>query len=351
MTIPVGIVGVTGYTGVELIRLIAQHPSFELVWATSRQQKGKKLGDIYPHIRGWYVEDIVISSPEEIDKLSKQCELAFLAVPHGAAMELAATLLKTGIKVVDLSADFRLSSPEVYEKWYNTPHKHQELLKDAVYGLIEIYKEQIKGAKLVANPGCYPTSIILGLYPALEKGFVDTSTPIIIDSKSGTSGAGRSAKLPIIFSEVYDNFRAYNIAGLHRHTPEIEEKLSNIAKQKINISFNPHLLPIQRGIISTMYVRLKNNIKYNTLLKAYREFEKENIWIRLCREALPETKNVRGTMYADISCIEDKRTSLLIIVSCIDNICRGASGQALANANLMCGLSLEEGLEGISNIP
>ncbi len=300
MTIPVGIVGVTGYTGVELLRLIARHPTFTLAWATSRKEKGKRLKDIYPHLRGGKVEELIISSPDDISTLAQDVELAFLAVPHGAAMELAGILLKAGVKVVDLSADFRLSSPEIYEKWYNIPHRQKKILKEAVYGLIEVYPEEIKRAKLVANPGCYPTSIILGLYPILKEKMVDTSAPIIIDSKSGTSGAGRSAKLPIIFSEVYDNFRPYNIAGTHRHTPEIEEKLSDISKEMVKISFNPHLLPIQRGIISTIYVKLKQDVDYNMLSNSYREFETKNKWIRIDREILPETRRVRGTMYVDI---------------------------------------------------
>ncbi len=352
MSIPVGIVGVTGYTGLELIRLIHRHPVFELIWATSRKEAGREVGEIYPHLQGEKIARIRIRKPEEMASLCKGTEIVFLAVPHRVAMEMIGPILDAGTKVVDLSADFRLSSAEVYEKWYNTPHINKGLLKDAVYGLVEIYRDEIKGSKLVANPGCYPTSIILGLYPLLTKNLMRSSHPIIIDSKSGTSGAGRSAKLPLIFSEVYDNFRPYSIGGTHRHIPEIEEQLSKAAQTKITVSFNPHLLPIERGIISTIYVTPKDHMDLKTIRESYEEFASLHRWIRLLPPGqLPETRNVRGTMYVDISLNMDNRTSTLIVISCIDNICRGASGQALANANLMCGLEMDKGLEGIAPIP
>jgi N-acetyl-gamma-glutamyl-phosphate reductase len=348
MGIRVGIVGVTGYTGMELLRLIHHHPKFELAFATSRTNANKKISELFPHFDKTKEGNILIIHPEEI---KEDVELVFLAVPHKSAMEFVGNFLSRGVKVVDLSADFRLSNISEYESWYNTSHTQKELVKESVYGLIEIYKENIKNARLVANPGCYPTSIILGLYPALKNNLIKSS-PIIIDSKSGTSGAGRSAKLGVIFSEVYDNFRPYSIGGVHRHTPEIEEQLSKISHKQIKVSFNPHLVPIQRGIISTMYTLLKDNITFEELYRVYMDFAHENKWIRVYKDGkLVETRNVRGTMYCDISLCLDSRTNTLLIISCIDNICRGASGQAIANANLMCGLDMELGLNNLAIIP
>ena len=349
MSIFVGIVGALGYTGAELIRIICNHPEFELKFATSRQEYGKKLMDIFGHLKDTKEGEIEIIHPDRCREID--VDLVFLAVPHKTAMNFAPIFLDKGIKVVDLSADFRFSDPNIYEEWYQTKHLHKNLLNKAVYGLIEIYKNEIKKAHLVANPGCYPTSIILGLYPALKNNLINPS-PILIDSKSGTSGAGRAAKLGVIFSEVYDNFRPYNVAGGHRHTPEIEEQLSKIANTNIYVSFNPHLLPIQRGLISTIYVTLKNNISFDKLYKTYYEFSTKNRWIRLYpRDRLIETRFVRGTMYCDISLCFDQRTNTTIIISCIDNICRGASGQAVANANLMFGLEEDTGLRNLALIP
>ena len=349
MTIFVGIVGALGYTGTELIRIITNHPEFELKFATSRQECGKKLMEIFGHLRGTKEGEIEIIHPDKCRDVN--VDLVFLAVPHKTAMDIAPIFLDKGVKVIDLSADFRLSDPHIYEEWYQTKHTQKDLLNKAVYGLIEIYKDQIKSAQLIANPGCYPTSIILGLYPALKNGLINPS-PILIDSKSGTSGAGRSAKLGIIFSEVYDNFRPYSVAGAHRHTPEIEEQLSKIANTNITVSFNPHLLPIQRGIVSTMYVTLKHNITFDQLYETYLEFAIENKWIRLYPKGkLVEARFVRGTMYCDISLCFDKRANTTLIISCIDNVCRGASGQAVANANLMFGLGEDTGLENLALIP
>lgn len=349
MAIKVGIVGALGYTGTELLRLIHTHPQFDLVFATSRTSEGKKLKAEFPFLSKTKEGDLEIIHPDKA--LSTYVDLVFLAVPHKSAMEYAPLFLNKGIKVVDLSADFRLSDADIYKMWYKTPHTQKDILKDAVYGLIEIYKNEIKNAKLVANPGCYPTSVILGLYPALKNGLI-LHSPIIIDSKSGTSGAGRTPKLGTLFSEVYDNFRPYNIGGVHRHIPEMEEQLSKIADSNITISFNPHLLPIQRGIISTIYVIPKQNVTFDDIYAVYKEFEKENEWIRIMEKgSLVETRNVRGTMYCDISLCIDTRTNTLIIISCIDNICRGASGQAIANANLMCGLDVDLGLKQLSMVP
>ncbi len=340
--IPVGLVGVTGYAGMELARLLAVHPSFVLARATSRSEAGLKLAELYPFMQGLDMADLEITQPDPSD-LAKACEVVFLAVPHGAAMDAAAELQAKGVKVVDLSADFRLRDPEVYAQWYGLDHRHPAMIDDAVYGLIELYREQIAGAQLIANPGCYPTCAILALHPALQAGLVETRG-IVVDAKSGTSGAGRKASVGTLFCEVHDTFRAYNL-GKHRHTPEIEQELSRAAGEDMRISFNTHLLPIDRGILSTIYTQLQDNVDMARVRQAYQAAYAGEGWVRLLPEGkLPETRFVRGTMFCDIGLVHDPRTNRLLIVAAIDNLCRGASGQALACANLMCGLEESQGL-------
>ena len=347
--IPVGLVGVTGYTGMELARLLAAHPSLELVRATSRTDAGKRLAEIYPFVQGTRLESIVLTEPDPAD-LAKACELAFLAVPHGAAMDTAAELLAAGLRVVDLSADFRLHSPEVYAQWYGLEHRHPGLIPTAVYGLPERYAEAIAKARLIANPGCYPTSIILGLWPALAKALVNPED-IVCDSKSGTSGAGRKAGVATLFCEIHDSFRAYSLAS-HRHTPEIEQELGAVAGREMTVSFNPHILPIDRGILSTIYAKLAPGVGLDAVRLAYEEHYRPHPWVRvLPKGKLPETRFVRGTMFCDIGLVVDPRTDRLIVCSAIDNLCRGASGQALACANLMLGLPVDEGLASAPFMP
>ncbi|SIO09364.1 N-acetyl-gamma-glutamyl-phosphate reductase [Halodesulfovibrio marinisediminis] len=339
----VGLVGVTGYTGMELMRLLQNHDHFELVRVTSRAEAGKKLRDIYPFMQGMDNGELSITEPDA-DDLAQACDLVFLAVPHRTAMEIAAVLLEKGLKVVDLSADFRLRSKDEYEHWYACEHTQEGLLDKAVYGLPELYSEAVSQAQLVANPGCYPTSAILGLYPALKEGFI-LKNGIVVDSKSGTTGAGRKANVGSLFCEVSDSFKAYGLTT-HRHTPEIEQELSVIAKDDITVSFNTHLLPINRGILSTIYTTLSEEMTLDDVHAIYEEAYRTHPWVRvLPKGKLPETKHVRGTMFCDIGLALDKRTNRLIIVSTIDNLCRGASGQALANANLMCGIDINEGLK------
>lgn len=341
--IAVGLVGVSGYTGMELARLLVGHPDFELTRATSRAEAGKQLGDIYPFLRGFPLAELRISQPDPED-LASACELVFLAVPHGAAMDLAAPLRAKGLKVVDLSADFRLRDPEVYAAWYGHAHRQTGILPEAVYGIPELNPEQISQAKLLANPGCYPTCSILGLYPALKHKLV-VPDGIVIDAKSGTTGAGRKASVPTLFCEVQDSFRAYNL-GKHRHTPEIEQELSAIAGLDLVVSFNTHLLPINRGILSTIYCRLLQPLELSAVVETYQDAYRNKGWVRVLPAGqLPELRHVRGTMFCDIGLVVDPRTQRLLIVSAIDNLCRGASGQALANANLMCGLPLRAGLD------
>ncbi|WP_022660683.1 N-acetyl-gamma-glutamyl-phosphate reductase [Paucidesulfovibrio longus] len=340
--IPVGLVGVTGYTGMELARILAWHPSLELVCATSRTESGKRLEELYPYLAGTGLGDLEISSPSP-KELAARCRLVFLAVPHKTAMEIADALLCEGVKVVDLSADFRLNDKSVYEKWYQTEHSRADRLDQAVYGLPELYRDEIAGAELVANPGCYPTTAILGLYPALAEGLVETGD-IVIDSKSGTSGAGRKAAVGTLFCEVHDSFRAYGL-GKHRHTPEIEQEISKLAGKSLTVSFNTHLLPIDRGILSTIYTRLKPGVELDAVRAAYAAHYDGEPWVRVLPDGtLPETRWVRGTNFCDIGLVVDPRTNRLIILSAIDNLCRGASGQAVANANLMLGLEPDDGL-------
>ncbi|MGE4298226.1 MAG: N-acetyl-gamma-glutamyl-phosphate reductase [Desulfovibrionaceae bacterium] len=346
----VGLVGVTGYTGMELARLLASHPSLTLTRATSRAEAGQPLAAIYPFLQGFAMGELVITAPDP-DDLAAHCDLVFLAVPHGVAMDMAGKLHDKGLKVVDLSADFRLHDQPTYEAWYNVPHTRTDLLPQALYAIPELCAEAVQHATLVANPGCYPTSAILGLAPALRGGFADPAD-IVIDAKSGTSGAGRKAAVGTLFCEVADSFRAYNIGGKHRHTPEIEQELSAIAGQAITVSFNPHLLPINRGILSTIYTRLTGPHTAEAIHAAYVAAYAPHRWVRvvpLGRQ--PETRNVRGTMFCDIGITVDTRTGRLIITSAIDNLCRGASGQALANANLMLGLDMAEGLSHAALMP
>lgn len=348
--IAVGLVGVTGYTGMELTRILEGHPSMELVRVTSRAEAGHPLRNVYPFLQGLRSGELVISAPDPED-LAASCELVFLAVPHGAAMEMAAVLRGKGLKVVDLSADFRLRDVQAFNQWYKSEHTQTEYLKEAVYGLTEFYAADIAKAKLVANPGCYPTASILALAPALRHSFVEIDD-IVIDAKSGATGAGRTASVGGLFCEVSDSFRAYNLTK-HRHTPEIEQELSLVAGGKdIVVSFNAHLLPVNRGILATIYTRLKGKHSLDDIHAAYVKDYAPHSFVRvLPKGQLPELRSVRGTMYCDIALVLDPRTKRLIIVSAIDNLCRGASGQAVANANLMCGLPLDAGLHLAPLVP
>jgi N-acetyl-gamma-glutamyl-phosphate reductase len=338
----VGLVGVTGYTGMELTRVLLGHPDLRLTQVTSRKEAGQPLQKIYPFLQGTDLGELVITAPDSAF-LAEHCDLIFLAVPHGTAMEMAAELREKGARVVDLSADFRLRDQEVYESWYQVPHTRPALLPEAVYGLPELYAERIATASLVANPGCYPTSAILALYPAIQAGLV-SADDLVIDSKSGTSGAGRKAGVGTLFCEISDTFRAYGLTT-HRHTPEIEQELSLAAGRGLRVSFNPHILPINRGILTTAYAKLSPGATLDQLGSCYREFYAGKRWVRLLPAGtLPETRWVRGTNFCDIGLVTDPRTDRLIVVSAIDNLCRGASGQAVANANLMLGLNPDAGL-------
>jgi N-acetyl-gamma-glutamyl-phosphate reductase len=329
----VAIVGSSGYTGVELTRILSRHPSVEIAAATSRRYDGMQLSEVFPNLRG--CTDIVCRnhSPEDIISCA---DLVFCAVPHKTAMNIVPTFLDAGVKVVDLSADFRLKSVSTYEQWYQ-PHSSPELLSETVYGLPELYREAIGKARLVANPGCYPTSVILALAPVLKAGIIDPAS-IIADSKSGATGAGRGAAVGTLYCEVTDGFRAYKVGGTHRHTPEIEQELGILADQPLVISFTPHLLPVSRGILSTVYARLKEPCTVEKIRDLYQDMYQGDRFIRLLDPGMqPATQYVRGSNYCDLGLAVDARTGRLVITSAIDNIVKGASGQAVQNMNLMCG--------------
>ena len=335
----VAIAGASGYTGFELIRILSQHPEVELTTITSRTQVGEKLEDSYPALRRHC--ELVFQQPDP-DVLTSHADLVFTALPHQAAMDLIPDLLKRGVKVVDLSADYRFRDARVYEAWYQ-PHKTPELLSEAVYGLPELYREQIRTARLVGNPGCYPTSIILAAAPLLSRNLVEPQT-LIADSKSGVSGAGRGASLATHFCEVSEGFKAYKVAE-HRHTPEIEQELSFLAAEPVRISFTPHLVPMSRGILSAVYATLKDGVTEDTIDKAFDTFYRDAPFVRLCgRGTLPTTLQVRGSNYCDLGWRVDRRTRRLIVISVIDNLTRGASGQAVCNMNLMSNLPETLGL-------
>ena len=344
--IRIGIVGASGYTGVELARLLCGCPDVKLTVATSRQYNGKKLAEVYPNLAG--LVDIVCEDLPT-DELAGRADLFFTAVPHQTAMAIVPDLIRAGKKVVDLSADFRLHDAAVYEKWYQK-HTAQEYLGEAVYGLPELHRQQIAGARLVANPGCYPTSVILGLAPLLQAGVIESES-IIVDSKSGASGAGRAAQTGTLFCEVADGFKAYKVAA-HRHTPEMEQEISGLCKKPVTISFTPHLLPISRGILSTIYAKLVKAVTDAEVFELYQSFYKDEVFVRLCAPgAFPATQFVRGSNFCDIGFKIDDRTGRVVVLAAIDNLVKGAAGQAVQNMNLMCGLPETTGLLAVPLFP
>lgn len=335
----VAIAGASGYTGFELIRIMGQHPEVALTTITSRAQMGQRLDDFYPAFRGHF--DLVFQEPDP-EILTRNADLVFTALPHQAAMDMVPALLDRGVKVIDLSADYRFRDPAVYEAWYQ-PHKTPELLTEAVYGLPELYRDAISRARLVGNPGCYPTSIILAAAPLLHYGLVRPET-VIADSKSGVSGAGRGASLAVHFCEVNEGFKAYKVCE-HRHTPEIEQELGRLAGRPVTINFTPHLVPMSRGILSTVYASIESGVSPERIDEAFRAFYTEAPFVRLCRRGeFPSTLQVRGSNHCDLGWRVDPRTQRVIVVSVIDNLTRGASGQAVCNMNLMCGLPEKTGL-------
>ncbi|MCK5237693.1 MAG: N-acetyl-gamma-glutamyl-phosphate reductase [Deltaproteobacteria bacterium] len=329
------IIGANGYTGLELLRLLATHKEAEVVSVSSRQFEGDGVTDVFPSLAGIY-DGLNFDSIENSMKL--KADVFFLALPHGASMDTVKELSKTDALIIDLSADFRLSDKDVYFDWYGE-HTCPELLDKAVYGLPELFRKEIKGKKLIANPGCYPTGAALALAPILKD--IDTAS-IIIDSKSGTSGAGRSAAIETSFVEVTEGFHPYKIAS-HRHTPEIEQTLSVMGNAEIKVSFTPHLLPVSRGILTTAYANLKEGRSTEDLIALYMDFYLTEEFVRV-KYTAPDIKDVRGSNYCDINVTVDSRTGRVIIVSAIDNLVKGASGQAIQNMNICLGFDESEGL-------
>ena len=343
----IAIVGASGYTGLELIRILHCHPEVAVTCLTSEQSAGKRISDVFPTLRGRC--ELVLENLEPV-RVAEKADIIFTALPHKAAMEVVPTFLELGKKVIDLSADYRLSDPAVYGQWYE-PHLNPTNLKKAVYGLPEIRRNRIKAAKLVANPGCYPTSIILGLAPLLKKGLIDLSS-IIADSASGVTGAGRSAKVDSLYCEVNEGYKAYGVGGVHRHTPEIEQELSLLAGEPLKITFTPHLAPMDRGILSTIYATPATPVSNEMLAELYLDFYESEPFVRILTNGnLPSTAFVRGSNSCDIAPLVDARTGRIIIVSAIDNLVKGASGQAVQNMNLLCGFPETAGLEGLALFP
>ncbi|MDH2504934.1 N-acetyl-gamma-glutamyl-phosphate reductase [Acinetobacter baumannii] len=348
--ISVGIVGGTGYTGVELLRILLRHPKAQVRVLTSRTEAGKLVADMFPNLRGH--TDLQFSDLN-IDAL-KECDVVFFATPHGVAMQHAKDLIAAGTKVIDLAADFRLQNLEQFEKWYGMEHACPDVLKDSVYGLTELNREKIKQAQVIGNPGCYPTTVQLGLAPLLKsaQALIETKN-IIIDAKSGVSGAGRKASLGMIYSENADNFKAYGVAG-HRHHPEIVEALENIAAKKDvfeGLLFVPHLVPMIRGMLSTIYVDLTEAGKQTDLQALYENFYANEKFVDVMpANSSPETRSVRGANELRIA-LYKPQPNKLIILAAQDNLVKGASGQAVQNMNLMFGFNEDEGLQGIGLLP
>ena len=343
----VAIVGASGYTGLELIRILHCHPEVAVTCLTSEQSAGRKISDIFPTLRDRC--ELILENLEPV-RVAEKADLIFTALPHKAAMEVVPTFLKLGKRVIDLSADYRLSDPDVYGAWYE-PHLNPANLKKAVYGLPEVRRAKIRGARLVANPGCYPTSIILALAPLLKARMVNLKE-IIADSASGVTGAGRAAKVDSLYCEVNEGFKAYGVGGVHRHIPEIEQELSLLAKEKLVITFTPHLVPMDRGILSTVYATPHTPTSTEKLIKLYRDFYNGEPFIRVLPQGnLPNTASVRGSNFCDVAPMLDPRTGRIIILSAIDNLVKGASGQAVQNMNLVCGFPETMGLNGLALFP
>lgn len=367
--IKIAIIGASGYTGGELLRLLRHHPKMEVTIITSRQNSGKSVLEVFPHLRGAY-DDLTFEEPN-YDDIKNRVHGAFTALPHGASVE-AVSALATGVStkdasgdasrdtsesaskenimpVVDLSADFRFNNIAAYEATY-TPHTKPELLEKAVYGLPEMYKDQIKDANIVGNPGCYPTGAILGLYPLLKKGLIKTGG-IVVDSKSGVTGAGRVPSPANLFPEISEGVRAYKV-GNHRHAPEIEENLTTAASKDITITFTPHLIPINRGILTTIYTEIKENTSLDEVFDTFSNIYADEPFVRILPSGvIPDTACVRGSNFIDIGAVVVEKAKRLVIVTAIDNLVKGAAGQAIQNMNLILDLPEETGLTDLPLFP
>ena len=345
--IKVGIIGATGYAGSELVRILLGHKDVEIKWYGSRSYIDKKYASIYQNF--FQLVDANCMD-DNMEVLADQVDVIFTATPQGLCASLVNEEILSKVKIIDLSADFRIKDVKVYEEWYKLEHKSPQFIEEAVHGLCEINREDVKKARLVANPGCYTTCSILTCYPLVKEGIIDPNT-IIVDAKSGTSGAGRGAKVDNLFCEVNENMKAYGVAT-HRHTPEIEEQLGYACGEKITINFTPHLVPMNRGILSTAYASLKKDVTYEEVKAIYDKYYADEKFVRVLeKDVCPQTKWVEGSNYVDVNFKIDPRTNRIIMMGAIDNLVKGAAGQAVQNMNLMFGLKESEGLELVPMFP
>lgn len=338
--IKVGIIGSTGYAGGELVRILMNHKEAEIKWFGSRSYVDKKYADVYQNFFQ-IVDDKCMD--DNMEALANEVDVIFTATPQGLCASLVNEDILNKVKIVDLSADFRIKDVATYEKWYGIEHKSPQFIDEAVYGLCEINREAVKNARLIANPGCYPTCSTLSIYPLAKEGLIDMST-VIIDAKSGTSGAGRGAKVDNLYCEVNENIKAYGVAN-HRHTPEIEEQLSYASGEEVLLNFTPHLVPMNRGILITAYASLKKDVTYEEVKAVYDKYYANEKFVRVLeKDVCPQTKWVEGSNYVDVNFKIDPRTKRIIMMGAMDNLVKGAAGQAVQNMNLMFGLDEKAGL-------
>lgn len=345
--IKAGIIGATGYAGQELVRLLLQHKDVDIVWYGSRSYVDQKFSSVFGNVFK-IVEDIC--KGDDLEKLAEEADVIFTATPQGYLAGVLTESVLSKAKVIDLSADYRIKDVATYEKWYGIKHKSPQFIDEAVYGLCELNRDKVKKARLVANPGCYPTCSTLSIYPLAKAGLIDMST-LIIDAKSGTSGAGRGAKVPNLYCEVNENIKAYGVAT-HRHTPEIEEQLGYASGEQVTLNFTPHLIPMNRGILITAYASYKEGVTEEQIRKAYEDAYKDEYFVRVLEPGVcPETKWVEGSNFVDVNVKVDERTHRVIMMGDMDNITKGAAGQAVQNMNIMFGLSEQEGLRLVPMVP
>lgn len=345
--IKVAIIGSTGYAGQELVRILLQHPEAEVVWFGSRSYADEKYSSVFGNMVQ-LVDERCMS--ENMDELAEQVDVIFTATPQGLCGSLVNEDILSKTKIIDLSADFRIKDVAKYEKWYGITHQSPQYIAEAVYGLCEVNREEIRTARLLANPGCFPTCSTLSIYPMAKEGLIDMNT-VIIDAKSGTSGAGRGAKVPNLYCEVNESIKAYGVAG-HRHTPEIEDQLSYASGEEVIINFTPHLVPMNRGILATSYAALKKKVSYEEVKAVYDKYYEEEYFVRvLDRDVFPETRWVEGSNFVDVNFKIDERTGRIIMMGAIDNLVKGAAGQAVQNMNLIFGFKENMGLQLVPLFP
>ncbi len=360
MMIKASIIGATGYVGIELLRILNNHPEVEIRHLISHGNVGKKLKDIYPQFSGSNYDEYDLEDYSAVNL--SDSDIVFTALPHGISQDMVADLYKQGVRIIDMSGDYRYRDIDIYQSWYNLEHKYPDLAKKAVYGLVELNREEIKSAEIVANPGCYVTASLLGILPLLDKKLINLDN-IIIDAKSGVSGAGKSLKQSLLFNETQDSMKAYNLTT-HRHTSEIEYILNqvyrknndislskNISEKDFNLIFTPHLIPIKRGILATIYMDLIKDIQETQIINIYEDYYKEEQFVQVLKTSLPEIKYVVGSNYCHLGLKHDQRTGKIIVISVIDNLIKGSAGQAIQNMNVMFNLEENSGLDSTAIFP